>query len=280
MNRFQHIDSTDRQPVFLDDFEFIQDNFAEVVNGLAGASGATEDVLWISGSKPTYAFASGGNLQMTITPGYILLSGKIYRVDAQVAEVASGEKFAWQVQQVTVSGSKGVRTLQNGGTHDFWEYYRAKVVTYDSSTTPPADYYSIDDTDIKSFADALQEPMAALLEPITDAWITVDVDDLNPSQTTLGSRIQYKKIGKTLHVDGNIMATMPTSTNVFSFNIPGVISIPEHHYAPTVTFGPDSQPFITYAQIASNRVHIRNETTIDFTQGNNNFMFQFTIPLP
>lgn len=111
------------QPFTLEDIDFMQEAFAEVISGLASAYSN----FILSGCKLTVA----GD-KVTWTAGYIIIDQQVYRVEAGSITAPSTDNLYWKV---ITTDSQGV-VFEDGSQNKIYRRSKASIVSsVDSSDT-------------------------------------------------------------------------------------------------------------------------------------------------
>jgi hypothetical protein len=193
-------------PVYLKDFEYLQDIYKKAFEGFAHAvlPGTANENFIISGCE---------HISNTVTEGWIYLNGEVLYC-AGATGVTAQPSGTYLFKSIAYNAD-GNRTAGDNNTHYAWELNRASVIW---SSVPGTTYITCAGL---RYADMIANMIVNQPNP---AWITP------PTFTTpyTNTNLKYRKVGNYLEMKGVVNNT----TGIFSGN---VFVIPDLNCRPIVT---------------------------------------------
>lgn len=190
-------------PVYLKDFEFLQDTYKKIFESMARA-------LQNAGEDQGFIISGCEKSGTTVSEGLIYLNGEVlYFAGATGIGGTLITNYLYKTEGVN---SDGTRTGGNNQSHTAWKTIRAGVTT----TAPSAPYLTLASNRFKNMIWNFTNP----------DWITQST--LNTPYTNVsGNNLKWRKVGNYLEIKGAINNT----TGVFS----GVIFSLNSGYKPALT---------------------------------------------
>ena len=187
-----NFNSSNTLPVYLKDFEYLQDIYKKAFEGFARAvQNGTEDINFIISGCVYNPSAH------TITEGFIYLGTEVLHYTGETG--ITTEPVFTHYKKVTTVDPEGTRTAGGGSSHDAYLENRAQTIY--TTEVPAFPYLNIQGL---RFADMIRNQA-------NPEWIT----GLTLIAPYITSVLKYRKVGNYLEMKGTINNT----TGVFSGNI-------------------------------------------------------------
>lgn len=208
-------------PYVLDDFDWHRESELEAITEIVkGLNGGNLNCI-ISGCEWSPVADT-----WDISEGYMLVNGEIVKHDAQTGVPDTDQGFDyWQVVVTESFDPAGTKALEDGGSADAYRVRRA--VVQGNGFFPVGSDLRISPTSAHSFP-RLAEVVAENADAGFDnVWLTVNaatIDALpNTNKTVVSGSIRYKKVGRVMFIEGNLVIDMGGGSSSFQLEFPAAL---------------------------------------------------------
>jgi|GEM_PF-3846008 len=217
MNKLK-TDQNGGMPFVVDDLRWIDDSVRDAFLGVLSAFG---DSYRLSGAVAT---VNGTNLD--ISDGYVVIGGEVMEVVAHSVTNVSGNDYYFQLEENTpgsggVPDADGYKLFGDAISRDTYYIRRAHVI---GDTTQPPNSLAVDAQYLSELTDG---GAIVKINQIESTWIyltpTVAVNGGSISVTE--AYLKHKIIGKTMHINVKVEATITGSANFITVALPTGVTV-------------------------------------------------------